>query len=239
MATDIPPHNIHEVASAVIALLENPAATLENLMEHVKGPDFPTEASNNYPLEDLRKMYKTGRESVCMRALWTVENSEAVIISLPYQVSSTKVLEQIAIQVRAKKLSMIENLHDESDHKNQTRLVIVPRSNCCDMMPVMHHLFATTDLERGYRVNMNMIGLNGRLELKNLNDILSEWLVYRRGIVRRRLNFWLESIRRRLYIITGLLVAYLNLDEVIHIIHSESEPKQILIQRFELSDIQG
>ncbi|KYP96337.1 DNA topoisomerase IV subunit A [Sodalis-like endosymbiont of Proechinophthirus fluctus] len=239
MATDIPPHNIIEVAAAAIVLLDNPSATLENLLEHVKGPDFPSEAEIITPHEDLRKIYQTGRGSVRMRALWTIEESEAVIRALPYQVSGAKVLEQIASQIRAKKLSMVEDLRDESDHENPTRLVIVPRSNRVDLTQVMNHLFATTDLERSYRVNMNMIGLDGRPAVKNLHDILSEWLVYRRDTVRRRLNFRLEKILRRLHILTGLLVAYLNLDEVIHIIRAEDDSKQILIQRFELSETQA
>ncbi|MFT4465318.1 MAG: DNA topoisomerase IV subunit A [Sodalis sp. (in: enterobacteria)] len=239
MATDIPPHNIIEVAAAAIALLGNPSATLENLLEHVKGPDFPTEAEIITPHEDLRKIYQTARGSVRMRALWTIEEGEAVISALPHQVSGAKVLEQIASQMRAKKLPMVEDLRDESDHENPTRLVIVPRSNRVDLTQVMNHLFATTDLERSYRVNMNMIGLDGRPAVKNLHEILSEWLVYRRDTVRRRLNFRLEKVLRRLHILTGLLVAYLNLDEVIHIIRTENEPKQVLMQRFELSETQA
>lgn len=239
MATDIPPHNINEVAAAAIALLGNPSATLENLLEYVKGPDFPTEAEIITSHDDLRKIYQTGRGSVRMRALWTIEEGEAVISALPHQVSGAKVLEQIASQMRAKKLPMVEDLRDESDHENPTRLVIVPRSNRVDLAQVMNHLFATTDLERSYRVNMNMIGLDGRPAVKNLHEILSEWLVYRRDTVRRRLNFRLEKVLRRLHILTGLLVAYLNLDEVIHIIRTEDEPKQVLMQRFELSETQA
>ncbi|MGL9722936.1 DNA topoisomerase IV subunit A [Sodalis sp. (in: enterobacteria)] len=239
MATDIPPHNINEVAAAAIALLGNPSATLENLLEYVKGPDFPTEAEIITPHDDLRKIYQTGRGSVRMRALWTIEEGEAVISALPHQVSGAKVLEQIASQMRAKKLPMVEDLRDESDHENPTRLVIVPRSNRVDLAQVMNHLFATTDLERSYRVNMNMIGLDGRPAVKNLHEILSEWLIYRRDTVRRRLNFRLEKVLRRLHILTGLLVAYLNLDEVIHIIRTEDEPKQVLMQRFELSETQA
>lgn len=240
MATDIPPHNIHEVAAAAIALLGNPSATLENLLEYVKGPDFSTEAEIITPHDDLRKIYQTGRGSVCMRALWTIEEGEAVISALPHQVSGAKVLEQIASQMRAKKLPMVEDLRDESDHKNPTRLVIVPRSNRVDLAQVMNHLFATTDLKRSYRVNMNMIGLDGRPAVKNLYEILSEWLVYRHDTVRRRLNFRLEKVLRRLHILTGLLVSYLNLDEVIHIIRTEDEPKQVMMQqRFKLSETQA
>lgn len=238
MATDIPPHNINEVAAATIALLGNPSATLENLLEHVKGPDFPTEAEIITSHENLRKIYQTGRGSVRMRALWTIEKGMAVISALPHQVSGAKVLEQIASQMRAKKLPMVEDLRDESDHENPTRLVIVPRSNRVDLTQVMNHLFATSDLERSYRVNMNMIGLDGRPAVKNLHDILSEWLVYRRDTVCRRLNFRLEKVLRRLHILTGLLMTYLNLDEVIHIISTVDEPKQALIQRFELSETQ-
>lgn len=240
MATDIPPHNVNEVAAAAIALLGNPATTLEQLLEHVKGPDFPTKAEIITSQDDLRKIYQTGRGSVRMRALWTVEDGEAVITALPHQVSGAKVLGQIANQMRAKKLPMVEDLRDESDHENPTRLVIVPRSNRVDLMQVMNHLFATTDLERSYRVNMNMIGLDGRPAVKNLHKILSEWLVYRRDTVQRRLNFRLGKVLRRLHILTGLLVAYLNLDEVIHIIiRKEDEPKQVLMQRFELSERQA
>lgn len=239
MATDIPPHNIHEVAAAAVALLTNPATTLEQLLEHVQGPDFSTEAEIITPYDDLRKIYQTGRGSVRVRALWTSEDGEAVIKALPYQVSGAKVLEQIANQIRTKKLPMVEDLRDESDHENPTRLVIVPRSNRVDLTQVMNHLFATTDLERSYRINMNMIGLDGCPAVKNLHEILTEWLSYRRDIVRRRLNFQLEKVRRQLHILAGLLVAYLNLDEVIHIIRTEEEQKQVLMQRFDLRDTQA
>ncbi|CUX96484.1 DNA topoisomerase IV subunit A [Candidatus Doolittlea endobia] len=239
MATDIPPHNINEVAAATIVLLDNPAAMLEQLLEYIKGPDFPTKAEIITPADDLRKIYQTGRGSVRMRALWTIENGEAIIVALPHQVSGAKVLEQIASQIREKKLPMIENLRDESNHENPTRLVIVPRSNRVDLMQVMNHLFATTDLERSYRVNMNMIGLDGRPSVKNLHEILSEWLVYRRNTVRRRLNFRLGQVLHRLHILTGLLLAYLNLDQVIHIIRTSDEPKQVLVQRFKLNETQA
>ncbi|WP_413736951.1 DNA topoisomerase IV subunit A [Sodalis sp. RH21] len=239
MATDIPPHNVAEVGAAIIALLEKPSTPLEELLNYVKGPDFPTEAEIITPPEEIRKIYQTGRGSVRMRALWKIEDGEAVIIALPHQVSGAKVLEQIAAQMRAKKLPMVEDLRDESDHENPTRLVVVPRSNRVDLEQVMHHLFATTDLERSYRINMNMIGLDARPAVKNLLEILTEWLVYRRDTVRRRLNYRLEKVLRRLHILQGLLVAYLNLDEVIHIIRTEDEPKQQLMQRFALSDTQA
>lgn len=239
MATDIPPHNVSEVGAAIIALLDNPKTTLDQLLDHVQGPDYPTEAEIITPRDDIRKIYQSGRGSVRMRALWKIEDGEAVITALPHQVSGAKVLEQIAAQMRAKKLPMVEDLRDESDHENPTRLVVVPRSNRVDLEAVMHHLFATTDLERSYRVNMNMIGLDGRPAVKNLLEILTEWLVYRRDTVRRRLNYRLEKVLRRLHILEGLLVAYLNLDEVIHIIRTEDEPKQQLMQRFALSDTQA
>ncbi|MGL9769793.1 MAG: DNA topoisomerase IV subunit A [Sodalis sp. (in: enterobacteria)] len=238
MATDIPPHNVNEVAAAAIELLNNPAATLEQLLEHVKGPDFPTEAEIITSQDELRKIYQIGRGSVRMRALWTVKNGEAVISALPHQVSSAKILEQIAKQMRAKKLPMVKDLRDESEYENPTRIVIVPHSHRVDIKQVMNHLFATTDLERSYRVNMNIIGLDGRPAVKNLHEILSEWLVYRRDTVRRRLNFRLEKVLCRLHILTGLLVSYFNLDEVIHIIRTENEPRQVLMQRFKLSETQ-
>ena len=239
MATDIPPHNIGEIGAAVIALLEKPTATLEDMLAHVKGPDFPTDAEIITPRDEILKMYQSGRGSVRMRALWKIEDGEAVISALPHQVSGAKVLEQIAAQMRAKKLPMVEDLRDESDHENPTRLVVVPRSNRVDLEQVMNHLFATTDLERSYRINMNMIGLDSRPAVKNLLEILTEWLSYRRVTVRRRLNFRLEKVLRRLHVLEGLLVAYLNLDEVIHIIRTEDEPKQVLMQRFALSDTQA
>lgn len=239
MATDIPPHNINEVAAAAITLLNNPAATLKNLLEHLNGPDFPTEAEIITSTDDLYKIYQTGHGSVRMRALWTFEDSNAVISALPYQVSGAKILKQIASQIRAKKLSIVGDLRDESDHKNPTRLVIIPRFNRFDLTPVMNHLFATTDLERSYRINMNMIGLDGRPVVKNLHEILSEWLVYRRNTVRRRLSFQLDKILRRLHILTGLLLAYLNLEAVIHIIRTEDKSKQVLMQRIKLSETQA
>ncbi|HBL7236016.1 TPA: DNA topoisomerase IV subunit A, partial [Serratia marcescens] len=239
MATDIPPHNVREVAAAAVALLDKPGASLDDLLEFVQGPDFPTEAEIITPRDEIRKIYQSGRGSVRMRAVWKKEDGSAVITALPHQVSGAKVLEQIASQMRAKKLPMVEDLRDESDHENPTRLVIVPRSNRIDLEQVMNHLFATTDLERSYRINMNMIGLDNRPQVKGLVEILTEWLAYRRDTVRRRLNYRLEKVLKRLHILEGLLVAFLNIDEVIHIIRSEDEPKPVLMQRFGISDTQA
>ncbi|PAA95410.1 MULTISPECIES: DNA topoisomerase IV subunit A [Serratia] len=239
MATDIPPHNVREIAAAAVALIDKPGSSLDDLLEFVQGPDFPTEAEIITPREEIRKIYQNGRGSVRMRAIWKKEDGSAVITALPHQVSGAKVLEQIASQMRAKKLPMVEDLRDESDHENPTRLVIVPRSNRIDLDQVMNHLFATTDLERSYRINMNMIGLDNRPQVKGLVEILAEWLVFRRDTVRRRLNYRLEKVLKRLHILEGLLVAFLNIDEVIHIIRSEDEPKPVLMQRFGLSDTQA
>ncbi|MBC3229728.1 DNA topoisomerase IV subunit A [Serratia fonticola] len=239
MATDIPPHNVREIAAAAVALIDKPGSSLDDLLEFVQGPDFPTEAEIITPREEIRKIYQNGRGSVRMRAIWKKEDGSAVITALPHQVSGAKVLEQIASQMRAKKLPMVEDLRDESDHENPTRLVIVPRSNRIDLDQVMNHLFATTDLERSYRINMNMIGLDNRPQVKGLVEILSEWLVFRRDTVRRRLNYRLEKVLKRLHILEGLLVAFLNIDEVIHIIRSEDEPKPVLMQQFGISDTQA
>ena len=239
MATDIPPHNLREVAKAAVLLLDKPNTELDELLAHVQGPDFPTEAEIITPRDELRKLYQTGRGSVRMRAVWKKEEGDVVITALPHQVSGAKVLEQIASQMRAKKLPMVEDLRDESDHENLTRLVVVPRSNRVDMDQVMNHLFATTDLEKSYRVNMNMIGLDGRPTVKGLVEILAEWLVFRRNTVRLRLNHRLEKVLKRLHILEGLLTAFLNIDEVIHIIRSEDEPKAVLVQRFGLSETQA
>lgn len=239
MATDIPPHNVREIAAAAVALIDKPGSSLDDLLVFVQGPDFPTEAEIITPREEIRKIYQNGRGSVRMRAIWKKEDGSAVITALPHQVSGAKVLEQIASQMRAKKLPMVEDLRDESDHENPTRLVIVPRSNRIDLDQVMNHLFATTDLERSYRINMNMIGLDNRPQVKGLVEILSEWLVFRRDTVRRRLNYRLEKVLKRLHILEGLLVAFLNIDEVIHIIRSEDEPKPVLMQRFGISDTQA
>lgn len=239
MATDIPPHNIKEVANAAVMLLENPKATLDDVMTCVQGPDYPTEAEIITPKSEIRRIYQTGRGSVRMRAVWKKEDGEIVITALPHQVSGAKVLEQIASQMRAKKLPLIEDLRDESNHENPTRLVIVPRSNRIDLEQVMNHLFATTDLEKSYRINLNMLGLDGRPAVKNLVEILSEWLVFRRDTVIKRLNHRLERVLKRLHILDGLLIAFLNIDEVIEIIRSEDEPKPALMQRFSLTDTQA
>jgi len=238
MATDIPPHNLREVVAACVHLLEEPKATLDELCEFVQGPDFPTEAEIITPRVDLLKMYAKGGGSVRARAVWEKEDGAVVITALPHQVSGSRVLEQIAAQMQAKKLPMVEDLRDESDHENPTRLVIVPRSNRVDLEEVMAHLFATTDLERSYRVNMNIIGLDGRPKVKDLRSLLSEWLVFRTDTVRRRLEYRLQKVKRRLHLLDGLLVAFLNLDEVIHIIRTEDEPKAVLMRRFNLSEEQ-
>ena len=239
MATDIPPHNLREVANAAIKLIDAPKTTLDELLDIVQGPDYPTEAEIITPRAEIRKIYQNGRGSVRMRAVWKKEEGDVVITALPHQVSGARVLEQIAAQMRNKKLPMVEDLRDESDHESPTRLVIVPRSNRVDMEQVMNHLFATTDLEKSYRINLNMIGLDNRPAVKNLLEIISEWLVYRRDTVRRRLNFRLEKVLKRLHILEGLLVAFLNIDEVIHIIRSEDEPKQVLVSRFGISETQA
>ena len=239
MATDIPPHNAREVANAVIALLEKPTLTLDDVMAYVPGPDYPTEAEIISSPHDIRKIYQTGKGSVRMRAIWEKEDGNAVITALPHQVSGAKILEQIASQIRSKKLPMVEDLRDESNHENPTRLVIVPRSNRVDLEQVMTHLFATTDLERSYRVNLNMIGLDHRPSVKGLVEILNEWIVYRRQTVRNRLSHRLEKVLRRLHILDGLLIAYLNIDEVIEIIRAEDEPKPVLMSRFNISDTQA
>lgn len=239
MATDIPPHNLREVINACIFMLDEPYAGVRALCEHIQGPDFPTEAELITPRADILAMYETGRGSLRMRALWREEDGDIVITALPHQVSGAKVLEQIAQQMQQKKLPMIQDLRDESDHENPTRLVVVPRSNRVDTEAVMQHLFATTDLERTYRVNMNMIGANGRPQVKPLPQILSEWLQIRTDTTRRRLQFRLDKVLQRLHILDGLLVAFLNIDEVIAIIRYEEQPKQELMKRFSLSDAQA
>ena len=239
MATDIPPHNLREVASACIRLLDEPEASLEQLCEHVQGPDFPTEAEIITPRDDIRRIYETGHGSVRMRARYRVEEGDIIIDALPFQVSGSKVLEQIAGQMHAKKLPMVEDLRDESDHENPTRLVVVPRSSRVDTDEVMKHLFATTDLEKNYRVNINVIGLDGRPQVKNLRGLLLEWLQFRTETVRRRLQWRLDKVEARLHILEGLLTAYLNIDEVIAIIREEDAPKPVLMERFGLSDRQA
>lgn len=239
MATDIPPHNLREVVNAVMHLIDNPKATLEEIVkQHVPAPDFPTEAEIITPREELLQMYRTGNGSLRMRAVYSEENDEIIITALPHQVSGAKVLEQIAEQMQNKKLPLVSDLRDESDHENPTRLVIVPRSNRVDVEALMNHLFATTDLERSYRVNLNVIGLNGRPQVKSLLTILNEWLEYRTETVKRRLQYRLEKVDQRLHILAGLLITYLNLDEVIRIIREEDNPKSVLMKRFKLSEIQ-
>lgn len=239
MATDVPPHNLREVATACVRLLDEPKATIEQLCEHIQGPDYPTEAEIVTPRSEILKMYESGRGSIRMRAVYRVEDGDIVVTALPHQVSGAKVLEQIAAQMQAKKLPMVADLRDESDHENPCRIVIIPRSNRVDADELMQHLFATTDLESSYRVNVNIIGLDGRPQLKNLRALLLEWLEFRTATVRRRLQHRLDKVEKRLHLLEGLLTAFLNLDEVIHIIRTEDQPKQALIARFDLTEIQA
>ncbi len=239
MATDIPPHNLREVVSACIHLLDNPNATLTDLCEHIKGPDFPTEAEIITPAHEIRELYETGKGSLKARAVYHTENGDIIITALPYQVSGAKVLEQIAAQMNKKKLPMVVDLRDESDHENPTRIVIVPKSNRVDADDLMLHLFATTDLEKSYRANFNMIGINGRPQVKDIKSLLHEWLQFRTVTVRRRLQNRLERVLDRLHLLEGLLIAFLNIDEVIHIIRTEDKPKPVLMARFNLSDRQA
>ncbi len=239
MATDIPPHNMREVVAACIHLLEHPRATVDDLLEHVHGPDFPTGATITTPPEQLREAYHTGRGSVRARAQYTRENGDVVIHALPYQVSPSKVLEQIAQQMQARKLPMLADLRDESDHENPMRLVLMPRSNRVDVERLMSHLFATTDLERSYRFNFNVIALDRRPRVMNLKELLGEWLAFRLGTVRRRIEHALARIRERLHLVDGLLTAHANLDEVIRIVREEEHPRAELMQRFDLSEAQA
>ena len=238
MATDIPPHNLNEIVSACIRLLDDPDASVKDLCEHVRGPDYPTTAEIITPARDLQTMYETGGGSVRARATYIKEHANIVITALPYQVSPSKIMEQIAAQMRAKKLPWMEDLRDESDHENPVRLVLIPRSNRVDVDALMGHLFATTDLEKSFRVNMNIIGVDGRPQVKNLKTILNEWLSFRTNTVRKRLNHRLEKVERRLHLLEGFLTAFLNLDEVIRIIRTEDEPKPVLMKRFKLSELQ-
>ncbi len=239
MATDVPPHNLNEIVSACVRLLDDPDASVRDLCEHVRGPDYPTAAEIITPVADLQAMYETGSGSVRARGVYVREQGNIVITELPYQVSPSKVIEQIAQQMRAKKLPWLEDIRDESDHANPTRIVLVPRSNRVDAEQLMGHLFATTDLEKSYRVNMNVIGLDGRPQVKNLKMLLTEWLAFRQDTVTRRLKHRLDKVERRLHLLEGLLVAFLNLDEVIRIIRTEDEPKAVLIARFGLSEDQA
>ena len=238
MATDVPPHNLNEVVSACVRLLDDPEATVADLCEHVRGPDYPTTAEIITPVADLRAMYETGHGSVRARATFAKDGPNIVVNALPYQVSPGKVIEQIAAQMRAKKLPWLEDIRDESDHANPVRVVLIPRSNRIDADQLMGHLFATTDLEKSYRVNLNIIGLDGRPQVKNLRSLLQEWLTFRSDTVTRRLQHRLDKVERRLHLLEGLLVAFLNLDEVIRIIRTEDEPRAVLQARFELSDDQ-
>lgn len=239
MATDVPPHNVHEVANACIHLLDNPKAELSALHQYIQAPDYPTEAEIITPPSDLQKLYQTGRGSIRMRGIYTQEDGDIIITALPHQVSGARILEQIAAQMQSKKLPLVSDLRDESDHENPTRLVITPKSRRVDTDAIMAHLFATTDLERTYRVNMNVIGLDGRPQVKNLLTLLSEWLEYRTSTVKRRLQHRLDKVSTRLHILEGQLVAFLNIDEVIDIIRQEDEPKPVLMQRFGLSETQA
>ncbi len=239
MATDIPPHNLREVVAACIRLLDEPGASVAALCRHVQGPDFPTEAEVITPREELLKLYQTGNGGLRLRARWEREERDIIVTALPYQVSGSKVLEQIAAQMQAKKLPMVEDLRDESDHENPTRLVITPRSNRVDAGELMQHLFATTDLEKTCRVNLNVIGMDGRPRVRDLREILTDWLAFRTATVRRRLEWRLGKVEDRLHLLAGYLIAYLNIDEVIAIIRAEDEPKPVLMQRFELSDRQA
>jgi len=239
MATDIPPHNVREMANACVHLIEQPKAEMSELLDYVQGPDYPTDAEIITPKADIEKIYQTGRGSIKMRAVYEIEHGEVVITALPHQTSGGKILEQIAGQMQAKKLPMVIDLRDESDHENPIRMVIVPRSNRVDIEQLMQHLFASTDLEKSYRVNLNMIGLDNRPAVKNLKDILSEWLEYRRDTVRRRLQYRLDKVLARLHILDALLIAYLNIDEVIEIIRTFDDPKAELISRFALTEIQA
>ena len=239
MATDIPPHNINEIADAAVMLLDNPKAGLDNVLEIVQGPDFPTEAEIISPKSEIRKIYEQGRGSIKMRATWKKEEGEIIISALPHQSSPSKVIAQIAEQMTAKKLPMLEDIRDEADHENPIRIVLVPRSNRVDTDALMAHLFATTDLEKSYRVNMNMIGLDHKPAVKGLLEILNEWLTFRRTTVTRRLQYRLDKVLSRLHILEGLMIAFLNIDEVIEIIRHEDDPKAELMARFNLSDEQA
>ena len=238
MATDIPPHNLNEIVKACIKILDEPKVTVEDLYPIVPGPDFPTKAEIISSEEDLKEIYKSGRGSIKMRSTYSIENGEIVITALPHQTSSSKILEQIAIQMDSKKLPMIVDLRDESDEENPTRLVLVPKSNRVDKEAVMNHLFVTTDLQKNYRVNMNLIGLNGKPQTRDIKSVLKEWLSFRTQTVTRRLQHRLDWVLDRLHILEGLLIVYLNIDEVINIIRNEDEPKKVLQKKFKLSVVQ-
>jgi len=239
MATDLPPHNLGEVVNACLHLLDYPQASLNDLCEYIKAPDYPTAAEIISPRHDIIKMYQTGKGSIKMRALWQKEGADIVVNALPYHTSGAKVLAQIAEQMRAKKLPMVADLRDESDHENPTRLVITPRTNRVDITQLMLHLFASTDLQRSYRVNMNMIGIDGSPRVKNLQIILTEWIAFRRTTMTKRTQWRLDKIEARLHILDGLLIAYLHIDEVIDIIRREDDPKAVIRLRFNISEVQA
>jgi topoisomerase-4 subunit A len=239
MSTDVPPHNLNEVISALVRLLDEPKTTLRGIMSHIKGPDFPTGGEIISSRADIAEIYKTGNGTLRVRAIWEREGQDIVIMGLPYQVSGSKVLEQIDAQMRAKKLPMVEYLRDESDHENPIRFVISPRSNRVDVDSLMSHLCASTDLERTQRVNLNVIGLDGRPAVRNLKDLLSEWLVFRLATIRRRLEFRRDRVQERLHILDGLLVAYLNIDRVIKIIREADDPGPVLMKKFKISEVQS
>lgn len=239
MATDIPPHNLREIASACIKLLENPDVELNDLLKLIPGPDYPTGAEIVSSAEEIKQMYKTGGGSIRLRARYEIERGDIVILALPHQISGNRIIEQIAAQMQAKKLPMIEDLRDESDHQCATRIVITPRSNKVDIERLMLHLFATTELEKSYRVNMNVITLEGRPQVLGLREILCEWLRYRNLTIKRRLGYRLSKVEDRLHLLAGLLIALLNIDEVIRIIRTEDNPKTKLIERFKLSEVQA
>ena len=239
MATDIPPHNLKEVIAGTIAILNNEVGDVPELMEYIKAPDYPTGCEVISSKHELKTMYETGRGSVKCRAIYEIEDTNIVITALPFQSSGNKIIEQIAEQMTAKKLPQVIDLRDESDHETPTRIVIELKSKRVDAEPVLSHLFATTDLEKSYRVNMNMIGLDGNPSVKNLFEILDEWLSYRKETVLRRLNHELEKVQKRIHILDGLIIAFLNLDEVIRIIREEENPKQALMEAFNLSEIQA
>lgn len=239
MATDVPPHNLNEVVSACVHLLDKPKADIKDVMTHIKGPDYPSDAVIITPPEEIEAMYNTGRGSIRARAVWEQEGPDIVITALPYQASPAKVLEQIAAQMQGKTLPMLADLRDESDHEHPTRLVLVPRSSRVDLERLMSHLYASTDLERSYRVNMNMIGLDSRPNVKSLVGLLKEWLEFRTNTVTRRLEFRLKKINERLHILDGYIIAFLNIDEVIRIVREEDKPKEALMAAFKLSEIQA
>lgn len=239
MATSILPHNLREVSKALIHLIDNENTNLDQICKFIKGPDFPTEAEIITPFSEIKEMYRTGNGRIKMRAKFHVEDSELVFTALPHHASTEKIYEQIASQMEAKKLPMVSDIRDESDHEDPTRLVVIPRSNRVDLNALTDHLFATTDLEKSYSFNMNMIGINGRPQVKNLLEVLTEWLEYRAETVRKKLNFRLEKILDRLHILEGFLIAFLNMDEVIKIIRKSDHPRKDLIKAFPLSELQA